>query len=211
MTNLYVHYGCGLSAPAQWLNYDVSPTLRLQRIPWAGSVIRRRMAVRFPGNVLYGDIVQGLPLPDQSCAGVYCSHVLEHLALEDFRVALRNTYRLLRTGGVFRCVVPDLEASARQYLDGIARGDSEAGSRFMRETLLGQENRPKGGMAFLKSFMGNAKHLWMWDELSLSSELKQAGFKAIRRCAFNDSEDAMFKWVEDEDRFRDAVAIECRK
>src|SRR5262245_22988509 len=30
---LYVQYGCGLSAPDDWLNFDASPTLWLQLIP----------------------------------------------------------------------------------------------------------------------------------------------------------------------------------
>ncbi|MCI5142460.1 MAG: methyltransferase type 11, partial [Candidatus Electrothrix sp. ATG1] len=33
MEKQFIHYGCGLSAPESWLNFDASPTLRLQRIP----------------------------------------------------------------------------------------------------------------------------------------------------------------------------------
>jgi hypothetical protein len=39
-------------------------------------------------NVRIGDIVKGLPVPNQSCRGVYPGHVLEHLALDQFHVAL---------------------------------------------------------------------------------------------------------------------------
>ena len=51
----------------------------------------------------------------------------------------------------------------------------------------------------------------MWDHKSLAEELKNAGFTQIRECKFNDSEDDMFKFVEDESRFKNAVALECRK
>jgi hypothetical protein len=57
----------------------------------------------------------------------------------------------------------------------------------------------------------------MWDEPSLARALAQAGFVAIRRCAFNDCEDSMFREVEQEDRFVDRglgiseLAMECRK
>ena len=70
----------------------------------------------FPANVEYGDIVKGLPVPTGSCRGIYSSHVLEHLALNDLRKALRETHRLLAEGGTFRLVVPDLEHEARTYL-----------------------------------------------------------------------------------------------
>jgi hypothetical protein len=51
----------------------------------------------------------------------------------------------------------------------------------------------------------------MWDSKSLSEELKNVGFTQIRNCKFNDSEDEMFKQVEDFGRFENAVAIESRK
>jgi len=50
---------------------------------------------------------------EESCRGVYASHVLEHLALDEFHRAIENTMRILEKGGVFRLVVPDLEWAAR--------------------------------------------------------------------------------------------------
>jgi hypothetical protein len=105
-----------LHAPKGWRNFDASPTLRLQRFPLIGGLFRRDPNPAFPANVEYGDIVQGLPIPDNSCTGLYCSHVLEHLSLSDFRLALRNSHRLLFDGGIFRFVVPDLEFSVNSYL-----------------------------------------------------------------------------------------------
>jgi len=111
----YVQYGCGLSAPNDWVNYDVSPTLRLQRIPLIGYFFKKIIKPVFPKNILFGDIIKGLPEEDNSCKGVYCSHTLEHLSLEDFRTALKNTYKILEEDGVFKCIVPDLEVMSRQY------------------------------------------------------------------------------------------------
>src|SRR5579883_3262393 len=96
---LYVHYGCGLTAPAGWLNFDASPTLRWERMPLLGRLYTKN-AERFPAGVRYGDIVRGLPIPEGSCKGIYASHVLEHLALNDFHRALENTRRMLAPGGI---------------------------------------------------------------------------------------------------------------
>lgn len=87
---LFVQYGCHHCAPKTWQNFDASPTLRFERFPILGKLYTKN-PTRFPENVEYGDIVKGLPLPSNSCDGVYASHVLEHLALEDIRVALKNT------------------------------------------------------------------------------------------------------------------------
>jgi hypothetical protein len=36
---------------------------------------------------------------EESCRGVYASHVLEHLALDEFHRAIENTMRILEKGG----------------------------------------------------------------------------------------------------------------
>jgi SAM-dependent methyltransferase len=199
----YVQYGCGLSAPPGWLNYDFSPTLRLQRLPLIGPFFKRGPTV-FPKEVRFGDIVAGLPLPDGVADGVYASHVLEHLALEDFWKALRNTNRLLKPGGIFRLVVPDLEIRARTYLEKIDNGIDDSNSWFMAASNLGARRRERGAAGFVRSAFGNSAHLWMWDERSMQSALEKSGFIDVRRCRFNDSGDKSFLLVEDRGRFRDA-------
>src|SRR5262245_14969351 len=92
---LYVQYGCGICTPKPWLNFDASPRLRLERITGMHAAAARTVGLLFPANVCFGDIVRGLPVPDHSARGVYCSHVLEHLAREDLALALRNTLRVL--------------------------------------------------------------------------------------------------------------------
>jgi SAM-dependent methyltransferase len=209
----YVQYGSGpYCAPQTWLNYDASPTLVVQRTPVLGRVLKSRLNVIFPDNVRFGNIAKGLPnVPDNSCDGVYCSHVLEHLALSDFRKALQNTYRMMRPGGVFRLVVPDLEYYARQYITRLENGYNDASITFGRDTLLGQEDRPTSLKGYLESVFGVSHHRWMWDFASLSKELTATGFQQIRRCAFNDSPDEMFQLVEAPDRFENCLAIECVK
>ncbi len=211
MNKVYVQYGCGLSAPAEWINYDVSPTLRIQKLPVAGPLLKKRLNAVFPDNVRYGDIIKGLPLANDTCDGLYCSHTLEHLSLDDFRSALRNSYRILKPGGIFRCVVPDLESAARTYITALESGNHSASIDFIDTTLLGVKSRPAGIRSHLNSLFGNSHHLWMWDTKSLAKELWKAGFTTIRECRFNDCEDEMFKLVEAEDRFQAAAAMECRK
>lgn len=207
MGKLYLQYGCGFSSPAGWRNFDASPTLRFERLPVIGKLYKKN-EVRFPSNIEYGDIVKGLPVPSGSCTGIYASHILEHLSLEDFRTALKNTHGLLHSGGIFRLVVPDLETLAEKYL---LSTDARAAELFMRETSLGYEHRQRGIKAVIKNLLGNSVHLWMWDFKSLEHELTTVGFMNVRRCRFGDSSDPMFALVEDAERFVDAVAVECLK
>jgi hypothetical protein len=207
MEGLYVQFGCGWCAPRGWLNFDASPTLRFERIPIVGHLYTKN-ASRFPENVRYGDIVKGLPVDADSCLGVYSSHTLEHLTFCDAERALANTYAYLKQGGTFRLVVPDLERLARDYL---ADASATAAHRFMESACLGLEDRPRGLAGLLKHWLGNATHLWMYDEKALTEMLSRHGFTSIRRCSFGDASDPRFHEVEEADRFDGCLALECRK
>lgn len=203
-----VQIGAGLDGPPSWLNLDASPTLRLQRLPLVGGLLQRVSTPRFSHAVVYGDVVRGLRLPSGSVRAVYSSHVLEHLALEDLAVALVEIHRVLAPGGVFRSVLPDLNCDVQRYL----HSDTEdRASEFMQSTLLGLERRERGLRSALRSWLGNSRHLWMWDYRSMAHRLSQAGFEDIRPARFGDSCDPSFSEVEKAERWDDAFGFECRK
>lgn len=216
INNDYVQYGAGYSAPAGWLNFDASPTLRIQKIPLVGARIARlKNPSPFPTDVIFGDIVRGLPVSEQSVSGLYASHVLEHLSLADCRIALKNSFKILKPGGIFRLIVPSLTERAAKYLRLVEEGNPEASHLFMHETYLGVSKSRQGLKDLILGAIGNADHLWMWDNYSMSAELSNAGFTSIRPAKFGDCEDLMFSRVECFDRFIDGgmveVAIEARR
>ena len=205
MDSLFVQYGCGWSAPPGWVNFDSSPTLRYERIPLLGRLYTKN-PTRFPDYVQYGDIVRGLPLEDKSCRAVYCSHVLEHLSLEGFRKALINTNKILEHGGIFRCVLPDLEYAIANYT---RERSPRSAPEFVSCIGMGQESEFSSLKDKVLKMFGNSRHLWMWDYSSIEHELKHAGFRDIRRARFNDSNEPMFLKVEEEIRWQNALGVEC--
>jgi len=202
-----VQFGCGFSAPEGWINYDSSPTLRFEKLPLLGQIYTRNKK-RFPTNVRYGDVIIGLPEKTGSIDLLYSSHVLEHLALEDLRTALHNLFPLLRPGGTFRAVLPDLEFEIRRYLDDRTE---QAASCFMEHTYLGQKTRKRGISALAMELFGNSKHLWMWDYKGLAHEFAAAGFVGIRRAQIGDSEVSGFDVVEDPGRWTNCLGIQAKK
>ncbi|MBD2609700.1 MAG: class I SAM-dependent methyltransferase [Nostoc sp. ZfuVER08] len=203
-----VQFGCGLCAPSQWLNFDSSPALRLQKLPIIGNLIPSGPFGRYPQNVKYGDIVKGLPIAKESVDFLYCSHIFEHLTLNELRLSLQNCYQYLKPGGIFRFVLPDLEFMARQYVNSTS---ADAALEFMRVTWLGKENRQHDLFAFLKEWLSCTQHLWMWDYKSLSLELENVGFKEIRRAYLADSGISVFSEVEDPQRWENELGIQCSK
>jgi hypothetical protein len=217
---VYVQYGCGFSVGDGWMNFDSSPTLRLERIPLLGNALSALFSgnkQRFPAVVRYGDIRKGLPVADGTVRGVYASHVLEHLSFLDLRQALVNTMRMLAPGGIFRLIVPDLQERAKRYVAEAEKGSSDAAAAFLRNSHLGWEQRPRTLIGHVRQLIGGSAHLWMWDAYSMTAELQRLGFVQIRRCEFGDSSDPMFSRVEHPGRFVDEYlgtrecALESRK
>jgi len=202
----YIQYGCGISAPENWENFDSSPTLLIQKVPIVGKCFRKE--IEFPKNVKFGNIIKGLPIEYNSCNGIYCSHVLEHLSLKDFEIALRNTYKLLDENGIFRFVIPDLEFIINKYSQDTS---DDAAIKFMRETHLGQEIRNYSIYSFFFDWLSNSKHLWMWDYKSIKIELENISFKNVRRAYIGDSEDKKFNEVELISRWQNCLGVECTK
>lgn len=219
MMGKYVQYGCGYSAPDGWINYDSSPSLRLLRTPLIGSLLYRasRNPLVFPAAVKSGNIVKGLPEGQETCDGIYASHVLEHLSRSDCLIALEHTYSLLKPGALFRVIVPDLESRARRYILDLDHGRKDANDRFLQACYMGSEVRRRGFIARLRQMYGASEHLWMYDVPSMTDRLEAVGFTEVRRCVYGDSADPMFAAVEDPSRFHDEVldapevALEARR
>ncbi len=204
-----IHYGCSVFAPEGWENFDSSPVVTLQRLPVIGRVFEKGPFHHYiyPKNVRRGNISKGLPVKNSSARLVYCSHVLEHLSLEEFQLSIRNTYKMLKPNGVFRFVLPDLAFCIEQYQNNPS--DSRA-IQLMESTLLGIKKKPRG-LNLLRECFGGISHLWMWDYPGIENELKSAGFSSIRKAHFSDSEFKEFNELENEERWENALGVECKK
>jgi len=94
----------------------------------------------------------GVTTPSGWFDGIYASHLLEHLNLEEGKRLLRECFRVLQANGVPRMVVPDLEAIVREYLGekpfGELSGEMEMlppADRLNRRLLLRSPEPSSGG------------------------------------------------------------------
>jgi len=143
-TKILVNLGCGSRWHPDWINIDCHGD---------------------NSNVFQHNLRQGLPLPDASADCIYTSHCLEHFTPRDAEEFLRECARVLKSLGILRIVVPDLEQIARAYLEQLdaARANpdnQEAAGRhdWMIVELIDQLCRHQSG--------GEMLRLWARQEVS---------------------------------------------
>jgi predicted SAM-dependent methyltransferase len=104
----YLNLGCGDRYLKTWTNLDFKKT---------GKEVRAH------------NLLKGIPFPDCTFDAVYHSHVLEHFTKEDGIKFIGECFRILKSGGIIRVVVPDLEMICKEYLKNMERAaNSEPGA-----------------------------------------------------------------------------------
>ena len=217
-----LHLGCGLNAPAAWLNVDGSMQATFARKPRLKNLLvalrvypRSQAAIAWPTNILRLDLRRPLPFPADRFEAVYSSHTFEHLHRQEALTLARECCRVLRPGGVCRVVVPDLGAIIERYLQRQAPGEgtSGAGDRLMEELLVHPAAPAPGALGTYHRLLGFHQHKWMYDARSLSGLLREAGFADVsaRPCLAGDLPGLAA--IEDPRRVENGagVAVEGRK
>ncbi len=176
-----INLGCGLAVTKGWINIDASLNALLANWPRAAY----KLLYRFSGanqyysleqycvllgnhEFIHHDLSHSIPLKDQTVDFIYSSHFLEHLFKNDAERLLIDCYRVLKSDGVIRVSIPDLDYAISLY----AQGEKDK----MLANYFFVEDRG----SFLSS------HKYMYDFDSLKSLLEKIGFTQIERCAYQE-------------------------
>jgi SAM-dependent methyltransferase len=180
---LRVNVGCGATPTEGWINLDNSFSVRIARWPLlvrvlsAARVLSRQSyefaAIANSKNVRYANATLKIPYPNNSVEVLYSSHMIEHLDRREAEAFLLEVRRVLKPGGIVRLAAPDLAQLAKSYL---ATGDADL---FVARTHMSQ-GKPHGLSGRAKmALMGYRGHLWMYDGMSLTALLRDAGFTDV--------------------------------
>lgn len=174
-----VNLGCGLAVTTGWVNIDGSLNALVSTLPHS----LHRLAYRLTGASRYyseneycrllrdhyfihHDLAHSIPLADGVADFVYSSHFLEHLFRKDGEKLLMESFRVLKSGGTVRVVVPDLAYAMSLY----AAGEKD---KMLSNNFFVEDD---------DSYY--ARHKYMYDFPMLTDALARAGFHDIRRCEF---------------------------
>jgi len=105
-----------------------------------------------------------VPLPDESCAEVRASHLLEHLPFAAHEPMAKEIRRLLRRGGEVNLIVPNLADACERLVE--AR-DAEGQARTFPDIFGSQMNQYE-------------YHVSGWTAETMASWLESSGFEDVR-------------------------------
>ena len=170
-----LHLGCLDRAVPGWINTDVTPHGFVARVPFAARLLRlaglmseARYQQHREGlfrDLVYLDMRRKFPFSDQTFDFVFSAHALEHLTPAHAQHCVREVYRVLRPGGLFRLSVPDLDRAVREF-------DPQEPEKLVELFFVPDQRRSKN------------QHHWMYNAVSMERLLRSAGFGEVARCEF---------------------------
>lgn len=214
-----LNLGCGLktSSTEGVINIDRSAYLVIKKstlLSFLSPLIlnkRRQASLRtIPDNVIVHDLRQGIPFRDESVQYVYHSHFLEHIDRHLVPGFLRENFRVLKSDGIVRIVVPDFQRLCTEYLDHLDASKSDVQKRpchdqyisrileqSVRTDAWGSKDQYWWRRFFENLLLGDARgrgetHQWMYDEVNLAELLTDAGFRDV--CKFEYLESRIPDW-----------------
>lgn len=177
---LKVHLGCGDDIRVGWVNIDLVP------------ILPRRIDPSAHANATFinYDLRLGLPLEDGSCDFVYSSHFFEHLEYEHGLKLMRDCYRMLRPGGVFRIVLPNLRGFFEAYL----RGEKEYFDGFDPFVSAHLPSVEESGTKTLIDYVNvgtyqSGEHKYIYDEEKLELILRRVGYGSVATSSYREGID----------------------
>jgi SAM-dependent methyltransferase len=207
-----LNLGCGLQAPAGWVNIDASFTARLSRVKMLYKLICKFVGLKeisWPKNIKVIDVRKGLPFENGSVNAIFSSHMLEHMSYKDADFVIGECFRVLGNSGIIRILVPDLYQLAKKYVQFIDIEPKGEHSHNFLKALNAFDNEPhKGIVRLFGKIFSHSKHLYMYDPWSLREVLEKHGFKKISKMDYGNSCISDIKLLEDKDRYENAFCLE---
>lgn len=166
-----LHIGCGKCILPQWLNTDINP---------------------YTDDVLFFDITKPFPFIDASFKYIFAEHVVEHITFDEFLSTLREIFRVLMPGGVFRIATPALEFLIDLYNNSTNVNNSKyinwSIENFASNTIKSANYKIQDlAIITFNNLMHNWGHQFIYNAAILETTLLMIGFKNVKRCSVGES------------------------
>lgn len=177
-----VNLGCGMHCKKGWLNIDGSLTSLLG----SNIIFLNKLLYKLAGSSEYYtfehfnevitdkklywfNLIRGVPLSDNNVDVVFTSHFLEHLNKTDGINFLEDVYRVLKTDGLVRILVPDLDIAIQSFNNG-------------------EINKTQDLFFYTSENCDFSAHKYNYNFDTLKEKLKNIGFKNVTRKAHQEGD-----------------------
>lgn len=140
---------------------------------------------------IYLDAGKHFPLQDASFDYIFSEHLFEHLTYPQALNMLKESYRVLKPGGVMRVATPNLRFLMGLYQD----PEKPLHKRYIEFTAKNGE-LPPTAVFVINRFHTAWGHQIIYDRETLAKLLEQTGFKDVCSCEVSQSEHPALKDVE---------------
>lgn len=134
-------------------------------------------------NGVYLDAAKTFPLPDDSFEYVYSEHLFEHLTYNQGVNLLKESYRILKPGGVIRIATPDLK-----FLLGLYKEPEKPIHQSYLNYSVSKSNIPASPVYVINQFHTSWGHQIIYDKETLGQLMADIGFKDIKSCEVGESD-----------------------
>jgi predicted SAM-dependent methyltransferase len=192
---MLINHGCGSVRPSGWVNTDSSLNALFQKTPILGKfLIKLFRSVRYENNdVVYMNLNKRWKYDSMSADVVYASHLFEHLHSRSASLFLKESFRVLKSRGVLRIVIPDLYKISKKYINEYEGGNvSNPSTDFLWALNMHVDGQYKEAGVIKKLIAGFQKfphqHKYMYDAKSMELLFKEYGFVDIIFCSYGKSD-----------------------
>jgi predicted SAM-dependent methyltransferase len=215
-----LNLGCGLQCPEGWINVDSSFGVKIAKRPVLKKLINSLVPTKWgilpniswPSNAIWMDITRPFKFKTNSIDYVYSSHTIEHLGYEEATFVFKECFRVMKQGGVFRVIVPDLDRLVNVYLKMKTEDPAKAAKMFHEYSLYFEIPYPKTfADSFKFYFKSKNNHRFLYNEAALKEQLECAGFSNIKRMEYGISEIPGIEKIDIKERFDGAICLEGKK
>jgi predicted SAM-dependent methyltransferase len=179
---LMVNVGCGPIGHDDWINVDygllafIHRFSFLEKIAIKLGVLPKSYQLKWPKNLRIHNSRKGLNfLVSDSVDFIFTSHFLEHIKRYEVMHFLRSAKRCLKSGGVLRVVLPDINLVVKKYLENPTSHEKidEINDHFFG-TIVQSTEKP----SFIEriKFLFMRGHQWMYTPEYFIDMVVMAGF-----------------------------------
>ena len=192
-----LHVGCGLVLLDGWLNILYEPRQEYGKVQDKGG----RLLLNY-------NLLKKWPVNDNTISFIAGSHFIEHLDLNYGIFFLKESFRVMKSGGVIRLSCPDLGIYIKNYVENNA---SFFRNELIREWCTFDKAETPGEILAAKAYDSGGAHKWFYDFDSLKHILELSGFRNVKNCQRLEGLTPNLDAIELSDRELETVYVEAQK